>query len=50
MSDYILLECQPPLATVIINRPRQRNAISYSMWGNWPGYSLSWMPTGMFGQ
>jgi enoyl-CoA hydratase len=33
MSDYILLECQPPLATVIINRPRQRNAISYSMWG-----------------
>jgi enoyl-CoA hydratase len=33
MSDYILLERQPPLATVIINRPRQRNAISYLMWG-----------------
>jgi enoyl-CoA hydratase len=33
MSDYILLERQPPLATVIINRPRQRNAISYPMWG-----------------
>jgi enoyl-CoA hydratase len=33
MSDYILLERQPPLATVIINRPRQRNAINYHMWG-----------------
>jgi enoyl-CoA hydratase len=33
MSDYILLERQPPLATVIINRPKQRNAINYPMWG-----------------
>ena len=33
MSDYILLERQPPLATVTINRPRQRNAINFHMWG-----------------
>lgn len=33
MSDHILAEYQPPLATVTINRPRQRNAINYSMWG-----------------
>ena len=33
MSDYILLEWDPPLATIILNRPQQRNAISYQMWG-----------------
>ena len=33
MSDYILLEQQPPVATITINRPRQRNAINYQMWG-----------------
>jgi enoyl-CoA hydratase/carnithine racemase len=33
MSDYILLEQQPPVATITINRPRQRNAINYHMWG-----------------
>jgi len=32
LNDYILLERQPPLATVTINRPAQRNAISYDMW------------------
>jgi enoyl-CoA hydratase/carnithine racemase len=32
MSDDILVERQPPLATVTFNRPRQRNAISLSMW------------------
>jgi enoyl-CoA hydratase/carnithine racemase len=32
MSD-ILVECQESLATVTINRPRMRNAISYAMWG-----------------
>ena len=32
MNDYILLERQPPLATVTINRPAQRNAISFAMW------------------
>ena len=32
MSDYILLDRQPPLATVTINRPRQRNAINFAMW------------------
>lgn len=33
MTDRILVECQPPIATVTINRPKQRNAISYPMWG-----------------
>ena len=32
MNDYILLDRQPPLATVTINRPAQRNAISFDMW------------------
>ena len=31
--DYILVDRQPPLATITINRPRQRNAINYQMWG-----------------
>ncbi len=29
---YILLRRAPPLATVTINRPKQRNAISFAMW------------------
>ena len=33
MSDHILVDRQPPIATVTINRPKQRNAISYPMWG-----------------
>ena len=32
MSGYIMLERDPPVATVTINRPEQRNAISYQMW------------------
>ncbi len=32
MNDYILLEREPPVATVTINRPAQRNAISFDMW------------------
>ncbi len=31
--DYILVERQLPIATITINRPRQRNAINYAMWG-----------------
>ena len=33
MSVNILLELDPPLATITLNRPQQRNAISYQMWG-----------------
>ena len=33
MSEHVLLDRQPPCATVTINRPDQRNAISLSMWG-----------------
>ena len=33
MPDHILLQRQPPVATVTINRPEQRNAISFAMWG-----------------
>lgn len=29
---YILLRNAPPIATVTINRPKQRNAISFAMW------------------
>ena len=29
---YILLRRAPPIATVTINRPKQRNAISFAMW------------------
>lgn len=32
-QNYILVERQTPVATVTINRPRQRNAINYQMWG-----------------
>lgn len=33
-QDFILVDRQPPIATVTINRPRQRNAINYAMWGD----------------
>lgn len=33
MSDNILLDRRPPVATITINRPDQRNAISFQMWG-----------------
>ncbi len=33
MSDHVLIDRQPPLATVTFNRPDQRNAISFTMWG-----------------
>ncbi len=32
MSDYILVQHEAPLATIIFNRPDRRNAISYGMW------------------
>jgi enoyl-CoA hydratase/carnithine racemase len=32
MSDHLLLDRQPPLATITFNRPAQRNAISLPMW------------------
>jgi enoyl-CoA hydratase/carnithine racemase len=32
MSEYILVDRQPPVATITINRPRQRNAINFAMW------------------
>jgi enoyl-CoA hydratase len=32
MSDDILVEQKGPIATVVINRPQQRNAISLAMW------------------
>lgn len=31
-NDQILADRQPPVATVTINRPGQRNAINFSMW------------------
>ena len=37
MSDYIIVDRQPPLATITINRPRQRNAINFQMWGDLAG-------------
>lgn len=33
MPDHVLLQRQPPVATLIFNRPSQRNAISFTMWG-----------------
>ncbi len=33
MSQNILLDRQSSVATITINRPRQRNAISFQMWG-----------------
>lgn len=33
MSDSILIEREGQIATVILNRPRQRNAITLAMWG-----------------
>ncbi len=32
MSDYILVEQDGPIATVVFNRPKMRNAISLVMW------------------
>ena len=32
MSDYILVEQDGPIATVVFNRPKMRNAISLAMW------------------
>lgn len=37
MPDHLLLERQPPLATITINRPDQRNAMSFAMWGELAG-------------
>jgi enoyl-CoA hydratase/carnithine racemase len=33
MSDEILVQQDGPIATVVFNRPQQRNAISLAMWG-----------------
>lgn len=33
MNDHLLVQRQPPVATITINRPDQRNAISFAMWG-----------------
>lgn len=33
MTDYVKLERQDPVATITLNRPDQRNAISFQMWG-----------------
>ena len=33
MPDDVILEHKPPIATLIFNRPNQRNAISFTMWG-----------------
>ena len=32
-QDFILVDRQSSIATITINRPRQRNAINYQMWG-----------------
>lgn len=33
MPDHVILNYKPPIATLIFNRPSQRNAISFTMWG-----------------
>ena len=33
MSDLLLLDRQPPLATITINQPERRNVIGFEMWG-----------------
>ena len=33
MSDQLLLDRRPPLATITINQPERRNVISFDMWG-----------------
>ena len=35
-DDHLLVERDGAVATVVINRPEQRNAISYAMWGRFP--------------
>jgi len=37
VAEPILLERQPPIATITINRPAQRNALSFAMWGELAG-------------
>ena len=32
MNDHIIVDSEPPVATVTFNRPSQRNAISFDMW------------------
>ena len=36
MSDELLVERSGATATITINRPAQRNAISYDLWGEFP--------------
>ena len=33
MTGHIILDRQGPVATITLNRPEQRNAISFAMWG-----------------
>ena len=33
MSDEILVEREGGIATVVLNRPKMRNAVSLAMWG-----------------
>ena len=33
MSDHVLVESRSDVATITLNRPEQRNAISFPMWG-----------------
>ncbi len=35
-DDHLLVERDGAVATVVINRPEQRNVISYAMWGRFP--------------
>ena len=32
MNEHILVERDGPIVTIILNRPAQRNAITYAMW------------------
>ena len=32
LTDHIIVDSEPPVATVTFNRPSQRNAISFDMW------------------
>ena len=32
LNDHIIVDSEPPVATVTFNRPGQRNAISFDMW------------------
>ena len=35
-DDHLLVEREGAVATIVINRPEQRNAISYAMWARFP--------------